>query len=268
MIEYPIMNGMEYDIEVKRRLAVYSAQTKQLEGAYEKDSAVSWRKHPLSPLTPLFLSHLATNLVRTTDGETPRPRVIDLGCGAGEKTNKLRWFSIDVVGIDYLHGAITTANVTAQNEVLDSSVCLVQGDLVDLPFRDGTFDGAHDYLAFLHIMREDWDKYITSVHRILKKGAPLLVVTFSGNDPDFYGYPVNRLEKREIVFSDEYYQGDTNSVAHLVNSYFYFPTERELGVAFAGRFEVLDMVEIPHPLHRNSPDHVNRKLWHTVFRKM
>ena len=256
-----------YNQSVKRLTKIYEDQTKQLHKAYGKNDPVSWRKHPLSPLTPRFLSHLTTNLIHTNNGGSVKPRLIDLGCGAGEKTDKLRAFSIDVVGIDNLDKALKEARKLAKRQILDSTMKVVKGDLKDLPFEKESFDGAHDYLSFLHIIREDWLKYVKSVHRVLKKGAPLLIVTFSGNDPDCYGYPIKKMENRGIVFSDKYYKGDKKNVAHLINSYFYFPREKEIRSVFKNHFDILEMIEVPHPLHEVSDDHKDRKLWHILMRK-
>lgn len=257
----------DYQKEVRRLTRIYKAQTKQLEHAYAKNDPVSWRLHPLSPLTPKFLSHLTTNLIHTFDEEGQRPKIIDLGCGAGEKTEKLRSFSIDVVGVDNIDKALRQARRLARKMLLNSTMKIVKGDLRELLFEKETFDGAHDYLSFLHIVREDWPRYIRGIYRILKKGAPLLLVTFSGNDPDFYGYPIDKLENRGIVFSDRFYKGDKKKVTHLINSYFHFPKEKELRKAFKNYFDILEMVEIHHPLHEISKDHQNRKLWHILMRK-
>lgn len=244
---------------LKKLTKIYTAQAKQLEGAYKKNDPVSWRKHPLSPLTPQFLAHLFK-------GDN-RPKVIDLGCGAGEKTHLLRSFGLDIIGVDNLDKALREARKLAKKEVLDSTMKVVKADVRQLPFEKESFDGAHDYLSFLHIVREDWHQYLRSVHRVLKKGAPLLLITFSGSDQDFYGYPVNKLPTRGIVFSDRHYRGDKKAVAHLINSYFYFPTEREIRTAFKNFFDILEMVEISHPLHGISDDHKDRKLWHILMRK-
>ncbi len=257
----------DYHSTIRKLTKIYDAQTKQLEGAYAKLDPVSWRKHPLSPLTPQFLSHLTTNLIHAHNGEYKRPRIIDLGCGAGEKTEKLRAFSLDVVGVDNIDKALRQARKLARRQLLDSTMKVVRADLKELPFEAESFDGAHDYLSFLHIMYDDWPKYVKSVHRTLKKGAPLLIVTFSGNDSDFYGYPVRDLSDRGIIFTDKHYLGDREKVSHLINSYFYFPKEKELRTAFKNYFDILEMVEIAHPLHKESSDHKDRKLWHILMRK-
>ena len=196
-----------------------------------------------------------------------KPRILDLGCGAGEKTDKLRSFSIHITGVDNIDKPLKEARKLARRRILDSTMRILKADILDLPFKDKTFDGAHDYLSFLHIVREDWPKYIRSVHRVLKKGAPLLIVTFSGNDIDFYGYPINKINERGIIFSDKNYKGDKQKVAHLINSYFYFPKEKEVRSEFKKNFEILEMVEILHPLHSESVDHKYRKLWHILLKK-
>lgn len=254
--------------EVNRLSGIYEHQAAQLDRAYHRGDPVSWRKHPLSPHTPLFLSILTANLSASDKNQGIHPKIIDLGCGAGEKTDKLRAFSLDVVGVDNIDPALKSARKLAKKPILGASMKIVKGDIRNLPFAAKSFDGAHDYLSFLHIVKEDWPKYIKSVHRVLKKGAPLLIVTFSGNDQDFYGYKINKMKERAVVFSDKYYQGDLANVAHLIESYFYFPNEKEIKDAFGKYFEVVSMDEFPHPLHKESKDHENRKLWHILLRKI
>lgn len=252
---------------IKKLASIYDAQARQLDRAYHKEEdPVSWRKHPLSPHTTAFLSLVYENMLKN-GSEGKRPKIIDLGCGAGEKTDRLRAFSLDVVGVDMVDSALKVARELAKKKVFGSSMKIIKADIRDLPFPPESFDGAHDYLSFLHIVKEDWDQYIKSVHKILKKGAPLLVVTFSGNDPDYYGYPIRELKDRGIVFSDKYYKGDPQKVAHLIDSYFYFPAEQELKEVFTEYFQIISMDEFPHPLHRDSDDHRERKLWHILLRK-
>lgn len=254
------MQLKEYSTDTEAKLEIYGRQFQQLEDAYVNTDPVSWRKHPLSPLTPLFLSY-------STASYGLKPLVLDIGCGACEKTRMLSRFSLEMIGVDYSEQALASAQVLVRKETADPVINLVRGDMLNLSFRDGVFDGAHDYLSFLHVMREDWDKYINSVYRVLRPKATLLIVTFSGHDPDFYGYPINTLQKRGIVFSDQFYQGDKSRVSHLINSYFYFPREEELIGAFKERFEFVAMEEFPHPLQDISEDHRNRKLWHVLLRR-
>ena len=76
------------------------------------------------------------------------------------------------------------------------------------------------------------------------------------------------MKERAVVFSDKHYQGDLANVAHLIESYFYFPKEKEIKDAFGKYFEVVSMDEFPHPLHQQSKDHENRQLWHILLRKI
>jgi SAM-dependent methyltransferase len=195
-----------------------------------------------------------------------RPVVADLGCGAGEKSYRLSQFPVDVVAIDNLAVPLNFARrFVASGNGTKGALSLVQGDMIGLPLRDGTLDGAHDYLAFLHVMREDWEGYIRSVHAKLKPGAPLLIVTFSASDADFYGVPVRTRVDHGLVFGGAL-SGDPVRAAHLINSYFCFASESELRLAFCQYFDVVQMSELPHPLAASSDDHHQRKLWHALMR--
>jgi len=193
--------------------------------------------------------------------------LLDLGCGAGEKANQLRDFQVDVVGIDNLLEPLRRAGGLGASAKAKVGVFnIVQADITRLPFPADSFDGAHDYLAFLHVVRGDWDAYVRAVQTVLRPGAPLLIVTFSASDLDFYGVPIQGSANRGLVFAGAI-AGEPSRAAHLVNSYFYFATETELTQLFREHFDVVEMAEIAHPLSSTSPDHRFRRLWHVLLRK-
>ena len=74
-------------------------------------------------------------------GLPPRPRVLDLGCGAGLQTLELaRLTGGDVTGVDTHPAFLERLRAAARRQGLDGRVRAVAGDMRDLPFPDASFD--------------------------------------------------------------------------------------------------------------------------------
>ena len=69
------------------------------------------------------------------EGHTRRPRLLDLGCGAGRVIELLTAAGCDVVGLDLASGALQAAGAR-----LGPGARLVQGDAFRLPFAHAAFD--------------------------------------------------------------------------------------------------------------------------------
>ena len=65
-------------------------------------------------------------------------RVLELGCGAAQWTLALREQGVKAFGLDLSEQQLLHA--WERIRVVDAAACVVQGDAVDLPFADGSFD--------------------------------------------------------------------------------------------------------------------------------
>ena len=108
-----------------------------------------------------------------------RGRILDAGCGEGID---LVWVSmsapVQAVGLELSDGgrAATAARLTTV-----PNARLVQGSVLDLPFRDALFDGAYSYGVVHHTV--DPERAVREIARVLKPASPLLVYVYE----DFSG---------------------------------------------------------------------------------
>jgi SAM-dependent methyltransferase len=98
-----------------------------------------------------------------------RPRILDCGCGTGANIRRLArygdttGFDLTWIGLDYAHH--------------DGLRQLAQASILDIPFRDGSFDlvTAFDVLACLE--SADEARALAEMRRVLKPGGALVLNT-------------------------------------------------------------------------------------------
>lgn len=104
-------------------------------------------------------------------GLPPEPRVLDVGCGDGMRT--LANLPADAVGLDLSRRGLELASANVPNP-------LVQGDMVHLPFADGSFDGITAYHAVFHVERSTHPAVYREFARVLRPGGRVLMTVGQG----------------------------------------------------------------------------------------
>lgn len=95
--------------------------------------------------------------------------VLDVGCGAGAPSSSLVQKGFEVIGVDFSKNMLNLAKKNVPK-------ChLIIGDIIDLGFRDSTFDGLIAFYSIIHVPREMHTSLFQGFHRILKPDAVMLV---------------------------------------------------------------------------------------------
>lgn len=147
-------------------------------------------------------------------GRRPR-RVLDLGCGTGLLTERLRreLEQAEVVGCDYSHGMLGVARSRSRNAPW------VQGDALRLPFRCGSFDAVVSTESFHWF--PDQAAALSEIHRVLREEG-LLLVALVHPALEGLGEAVLRLSR-------------------LVGQPFFWPTKRQMrALLVAAGFRVVE----------------------------
>jgi SAM-dependent methyltransferase len=118
-------------------------------------------------------------------------RVLDAGCGSGiPVARQLLEAGHDVAGLDFSSGQLSLARSSL------AKCQLVQGDLTNLPFSNGSFDAVVSYYAIIHVPREEHEALFREIHRVLRHDGRALLCLGWGDlpedrDPDSWlGVPI------------------------------------------------------------------------------
>lgn len=101
-------------------------------------------------------------------------RVLDAGCGEGiDLASVVLSDQCRAVGVEISHGGVaaSAARVGASNRAR-----VIQANVLALPFRSASFDGAYSYGVVHHTV--DPEGAVREIARILKPGAPILFYVY------------------------------------------------------------------------------------------
>ena len=104
-------------------------------------------------------------------------RVLDLGCGDGNKTRRLAE-RFEVVGVDISPEQLRLASAAAPE------VTFVEADFAELDFAAETFDAVTAFYSFMHVPRDRHLEVFRTVLRWLKPGGLFLAPLSTTGGPD------------------------------------------------------------------------------------
>ncbi|KKW13768.1 MAG: hypothetical protein A2898_01960 [Candidatus Kerfeldbacteria bacterium RIFCSPLOWO2_01_FULL_48_11] len=118
-------------------------------------------------------------------------KVLDLGCGPGIETKKLVEKGLSVYGLDLSEKLLDIAKKD------NPTVEFTQGDMRQLPYADGQFDGVFAKASLLHIKKDDIDQVLSEIRRVLRPKGIFHAAVKQGEGEkeeteDDYGYSYKR----------------------------------------------------------------------------
>jgi SAM-dependent methyltransferase len=163
-----------------------------------------------------------TTLFQRFIGPRRGERCIDLGCGTGAFTRRLRSFGLDLVGMDISPASVELANRTADGERY------IQGDITDTKLPDGSYDIVL-YSGVLHHFDSPAGRIdvLTEGYRLLAPGGRLFAYDPNSHSPSMWLYR----DPRSPLFSDK---GKTENEVLLSRA----QLTHELGVAGFARIQI------------------------------
>lgn len=167
-------------------MADYANQKKYFEQAYKTGSDM-WTHIPFK----LRGSSLTTKIPSDA-------MILDVGAGRGLWAVKLAEMGYRVVGMDYVKWMVDKQNEEVKPRNLGGRLGFIEGDVLDIPFGDGSFDAVTDFGLLQHIDPEDWDIYVSEVSRVIKSGGYLLLVELSKHTTSLFRW--NPKAEKEIKY--------------------------------------------------------------------
>ena len=114
--------------------------------------------------------------------------ILDVGSGRGLFAKQLAESGYSVLGVDFEGNIVKKANENAKHWDLEGKLKFVEGDALDIPFTDNSFDGVCDFGLMENLYQEDWEQYASEVSRVLKPGGYYLNTSLSRETARFMEY--------------------------------------------------------------------------------
>jgi len=159
---------------------------------------------------------------------------LDVCCGTGMLTMELAKAAGPggkITGLDFCENMLEKAQKNIANSPFTNNIELVQGNAIDLPFRDNSFDCATIGFALRNV--PDVEKTICEMKRVVKPGGRVVSLELSKPSvPVFkqiYYFYFNRL----VPLLGKMGIGQDGPYSYLPNSVMIFPHQREIRDLFA-----------------------------------
>lgn len=107
-----------------------------------------------------------------------KPRILDLCCGAGYESMRMKKLGADVVGLDFSKESIKIANER------NSGISFVVEDMLNDYSYLGKFDGCVVIAGLVHIPNEKLSKAFEKIDNVLNDNGFLFIVVKEGTDKD------------------------------------------------------------------------------------
>lgn len=166
--------------------------------------------------------------MRVQQGDT----ALDVACGTADWTIALAKESKtgEITGIDFSQKMLEVGEKKIKSIQLDRQIKLIQGNAMELPFEDDTFDHATIGFALRNV--PDVETVLSEMKRVVKPGGKVVSLELSKpNWPPFrklyYLYFYRILPFLGKIFADRYEQ-----YAWLPESLTNFPDQKELAAIF------------------------------------
>lgn len=177
----------------------------------------SWFRTPIGELVRKVEGHLITEMVMPKPGEM----ILDAGCGTGIFTTDFLAAGCRVVGLDISRPMLKRAALKGE----DKPFSVIEGDMRQLPFRDGCFDKTVSITALEFITEAK--EAIGELFRVTRPGGVVVVATLNSESPWAERRQAKTQKGQRHVLENAYYRngkellgfsaypGMTKSVVHF-----------------------------------------------------
>ncbi len=141
----------------------------------------------------------ATTRLAELLGLTGAERVLDVGSGLGGPSRFLAWrYGVRVSGVDLTAEFVRVADMLTGRTGLVGKVYYRQGDALDLPFAEASFDAVWSQNAAMNIA--DRDRLYGEMRRVLKPGGRLALQEVAAGPGGAPHFPVQWAREPAISF--------------------------------------------------------------------
>ena len=140
-------------------------------------------------------------------------KVLDLGCGIGRHSIFLAGCGFEVDAFDLSESGLEQLKIEAEKQKLDINI--TAGDMLELPYKDKSFDGIVAFHAIYHTDYKGLEKVISEIHRVLKENGGLYLTLNSKEGHAWKIHAARRIDDYTLLKTE----GPEIDVPHTYLSY-------------------------------------------------
>jgi SAM-dependent methyltransferase len=139
----------------------------------EPEIHTQWESEYLNPDLDRFYDRAFARIIQTL-APKPDQTLLDAGCGYCFHAVRLARGGLQVTGLDFAEAALERSAAVIERAGMTDRIRVQRGDLLNLPFSDGTFDYVHCWGVLMHIPR--LETALGELIRVLKPGGKLILM--------------------------------------------------------------------------------------------
>lgn len=159
---------------------------------------------------------------------TPGVAALDVCCGTGDIAERLAKAGAKVTGLDFSAPMLDVARErTSRRSSSGSNPDFIQGDAMQLPFQDNTFDVVSVGYGLRNL--SSWEDGLTEMHRVTRPSGRLLVLDFGKPDNAVWRALYFTYLRLVVPILGLIFCGNASAYAYILESLKHYPAQR--GVA-------------------------------------
>ncbi|NYZ79458.1 methyltransferase domain-containing protein [Candidatus Micrarchaeota archaeon] len=123
-------------------------------------------------------------------------KILDIGPGTGKYVIALAARGIEVTPLDFSKKVHELIKEEKKEHDLKGEQIIA--DAVNLPYKDGSFDGAIFFRTVSFLKRDDVEKCLSEIERVLKNGG-VLIAAFPSTKSDLYELGIKQFKSSKTV---------------------------------------------------------------------
>lgn len=152
----------------------------------------------------------------------PGDPALDVCCGTGDITERLAATGAEATGLDFTAGMLEVARARAQRT--DAQITYLQGDAMQLPFPDGSFDAVTVGFGLRNL--SDWETGLREMYRVARPGGRLLVLDFGQPDNAIWRTLYFAYLRIIVPVYGKLFCGNWSAYAYILESLKAYPAQR------------------------------------------
>ena len=122
-----------------------------------------------------------------------KPKILDLGCGPGHESKRLKENGAEVVGIDYSRESIKIAKLN------NPDISFLEMDYLDIDNTLGLFDGIFACSSIIHLNETELVNVLNKVNLVIKTNGIFLVIYRIGAGQIVQNHEINREKIKRTI---------------------------------------------------------------------